>query len=141
MGVVAPFVGRAPHLACRAMDRPADGDALETFLVERYWPGVDLAMLRDALPRLEAAARAMTAEGRVVEHVGSILMPVDQVVFSLIAAVDESAVHQLNARLDLPADRIAAAIALLRPDPPTAAGPDLPSTPSEPSPIPGQEEP
>jgi hypothetical protein len=95
------------------MDGPLSTDSLDTFLVERYWPGVDLAQLRDALPRLEAAARAMTAEGRRVEHLGSILMPVDQVVFSLIAAGDESLVRQLNERADLPADRIAEAIALL----------------------------
>ena len=95
------------------MDRRPDPDPRETFLVERYWPGVDLAVLRDVLPRLEAAARAMTAEGSPVEHVGSILMPVDQVVFSLIAARDEGLVRQLNERADLPADRIAAAIALL----------------------------
>ncbi len=95
------------------MDRPIEPDLRETFLVERYWPGVDLAMLRDALPRLEAAARAMTAEGSPVEHVGSILMPADQVVFSLIAARDETLVRQVNERADLPTDRIAAAIALL----------------------------
>jgi hypothetical protein len=90
------------------MDRP-----LETFLVERYWPGVDLATLRAALPRLEAAALAMTAAGDRVEHVGSILMPADEVVFSLIAAGDEALVRQLNERAELPADRIAEAIAFL----------------------------
>ena len=95
------------------MDPRPDPDPLATFLVERYWPDVDLATLRDVLPRLEAAARAMTAEGTRVEHVGSILMPVDEVVFSLIAADDEAAVRELNTRADLPADRIAAAIALL----------------------------
>src|SRR5512142_2904348 len=94
------------------MDEPLAADT-QTFLVERYWPGVDLPALRDALPRLEAAARAMTAEGRLVAHVGSILMPVDEVVFSLISAGDESLVRQLNERADLPADRIARAIALL----------------------------
>jgi hypothetical protein len=88
---------------------------LRTFLVERYWPGIDLAQLRDALPRLESAAKAMTAAGDRVEHVGSILMPADQVVFSLIAAADESLVRQLNSQLELPADRIAEAIALLEP--------------------------
>ncbi len=40
-------------------------------------------------------------------------MPVDQVVFSLIAAGDESLVRRLNERADLPADRITRAIALL----------------------------
>ncbi len=111
--MVASYVCRGDGRTVPAMNRPLDPDALETFLVERYWPGIDLARLRDVLPRLEAAARAMTAEGSRVEHVGSILMPVDQVVFSLIAAGDESLVRQLNERANLPADRIAEAIALL----------------------------
>lgn len=111
------------------MDGPHD-----TFLVERYWPGIDLATLRIALSRLEAAARELTAAGSPVEHVGSILMPVDQVVFSLIAAVDESIVRQLNERTDLPADRIAAAIALL------AAGPSIEGTDRrQPEPVPAAE--
>jgi hypothetical protein len=95
------------------MDQRPDPEPRATFLVERYWPDVDLARLRDVLPRLEAVARAMTAEGSPVEHVGSILMPLDQVVFSLIAAHDEALVRELNLRAELPADRIAAAIALL----------------------------
>ena len=95
------------------MDRPQARDPIETFLVERYWPDVDLAQLRAALPRLEAAAAAMVSEGTPVGHLGSILMPADQVVFTLIVAGDESAVRQLNERADLPADRIARAVALL----------------------------
>jgi hypothetical protein len=107
---------------------------LDTFLVERYWPGIDLATLRDALTRLEAAARELTAAGSPVEHVGSILMPVDQVVFSLIVARDESIVRQLNERTDLPADRVAAAIPLL------AAGPSLDATGRrQPQPVPAPE--
>ena len=86
---------------------------MATFLVERYWPGVDLSTLRGALPRLEALERAMTAEGTPVEHVGSILMPVDGVVFSLFAAGDEALVRELNERAELPVDRIAEAIALM----------------------------
>lgn len=104
------------------MDQPSrdpepstDHVPLATFLVERYWPDVDLTILDHALPRLEAAARAMTAEGTPVEHLGSILMPLDHVVFSLIAAVDESLVRRVNERADLPVDRIAEAIALLNP--------------------------
>ena len=97
------------------MDRPGDSDPIETFLVERYWPDVDLAQLQAALPRLDAAAGAMTAEGRPVVHLGSILMPADHVVFSLFAAADETLVRQLNERADLPADRIAKAIAFAGP--------------------------
>ena len=65
------------------------------------------------MPRLEAAVGAMTAAGQRVTHLGSILMPADQVVFSLFAAEDESAVRELNERAALPADRIAKAIALM----------------------------
>jgi hypothetical protein len=86
---------------------------IATFLVERYWPGIDLDRLRDALPRLESTATAMSAAGSPVEHLGSILMPDDQVVFSLIAATDLSLVRELNERAGLPADRIAVAITLL----------------------------
>ena len=106
------------------MDRPPEPAPPPTFLVERYWPGIDLARLRDVLPRLEAAASAMAAEGSRVEHVGSILMPVDQVVFSLIAAGEVSLVRELNERADLPADRITEAIAILgeRMEPRTTKG-------------------
>jgi hypothetical protein len=94
------------------MDQRFDGDPTEAFLVERYWPDVDLAQLQAALPRLDAAAGAMAAEGHPVVHIGSILMPADHVVFSLFAAADETLVRQLNERADLPIDRIARAIAL-----------------------------
>jgi hypothetical protein len=94
------------------MDRQFGSAAIETYLVERYWPGIDLARLRAVLGRLDAAARAMTVEGKRVEHLGSILMPVDEVVFSLIAAADESIVREVNARAELPVDRISAAITL-----------------------------
>lgn len=82
------------------------------FLVERYWPGIDEPGARAVVASLEATARAMSAEGSVVEHVASILMPADQVVFSLITATDEAAVRALNARADVPLDRIAAAIGI-----------------------------
>ena len=82
------------------------------FLVERYWPGIDEPGARAAVASLEATARTMSAEGTVVEHIGSILMPADQVVFSLIAGVDEATVRALNARADAPVDRIAAAVGI-----------------------------
>jgi len=104
------------------MDRPSGPGALETWLVERYWPGIDLAVLRVVLGRLDAAARAMTVEGTRVEHLGSILMPIDEVVFSLIAAPDESVVREVNARAELPVDRIAAAVTLRSAVPPDPQG-------------------
>src|SRR5262245_4286575 len=89
-------------------DTTASGTS--TFLVERYWPGIDEPRLRAELPQLERAARAMRAEGLAVVHVGSILMPTDQVVFSLIDAPDETVVREVNERAELRVDRIALAI-------------------------------
>ena len=94
-----------------------DRDSVETartrtFLVERYWPGVDEAIARTVVANLEREALAMTAEGTPVEHVGSILMPGDQVVFSIIEAADEGAARRVNERANVPLDRIAAAVTL-----------------------------
>ena len=100
------------------MSRSHRPDDLPRFLVERYWPGIDAGSLRAVLPRLDDAAREMTAEGTPVEHVGSILMPVDEVVFSIFAASDEAVVRRLNERAALPVDRIASAITVL-PEPQT----------------------
>ena len=95
------------------MDRQdLDSPPARTFLVERYWPDIDEATARAVVSNLERAALAMTAEGTAVEHVVSILMPGDQVVFSLIRAADETVARQVNERADVPLDRIAAAIAL-----------------------------
>jgi hypothetical protein len=83
-----------------------------TYLVERYWPGIDEETLRDLLPRLQDAATAMRAEGVEVQSVGTILMPADQVVFSLFIATSEVAVRRVNELAALPFDRIADAIAM-----------------------------
>ena len=83
---------------------PTESDP--TFLVERYWPGVDESLLRDALPRLDLAALEMAEEGMPVSHVGSLLVPEDQVVFSVIRAPSEEQVREVNDRAHLPVDRI-----------------------------------
>lgn len=83
-----------------------------TFLVERYWPGIDEAGARSVVAVLDARAREMSANGEEVSHVGSILMPADEVVFSLISARDEAAVRALNERANAPLDRIATAVVL-----------------------------
>ena len=82
-------------------------------------PGGEVLVLMDelrrAVPWLESAVAAMRSEGRQVEYIGSILMPIDQVVFTLVAAADEHEIRQLNERAGLPVDRIAKAIALVGP--------------------------
>ena len=87
-----------------------------TFLVERYWPDIDEPGARRLAASLGAMARRMAGEGIAIEHLGSILMPRDQVVFSLIQATDEASARRLTARAEAPADRIALAIRLLEGD-------------------------
>jgi hypothetical protein len=86
--------------------------SMRTFLVERYWPGIDEQGAWSVVAALEARAREMSANGAAVSHVGSILMPADEVVFSLISAPDEAAVRALNEGANAPLDRIATAIVI-----------------------------
>jgi hypothetical protein len=95
-------------------DHVLDTPLTRTFLVERYWPDVDESTARAAITSLEQVASAMTAEGTPVEHVVSILMPGDQVVFSLIQAADETVARRANERAGIPLDRVTAAVALGR---------------------------
>ena len=104
------------------MDRPIGSEPLETWLVERYWPGIDAAGLAIVSQRLEDAAASLTAQGTRVKHVGSILMPVDEVVFTLIAAGSESLVREVNALAGLPFDRVAVAILLIPQPVPNSGG-------------------
>jgi hypothetical protein len=92
------------------MAEQADTITPRTFLVERYWPDVDEARAREVESSLEAAARAMRAEGSRIGHIGSILMPRDGVTFSLIEASDEASARQVTARAGLEMDRIALAV-------------------------------
>jgi hypothetical protein len=80
----------------------------ETFLVEHYWPMVDEALLHAALPRLDAAVSALRSAGHRVDHLGFLLVPVDQVAFSVIRASSEAIAREVYSRAHVRVDRIAA---------------------------------
>jgi hypothetical protein len=77
-----------------------------TYLVERYWPGIDKALLLLALNRLQRANSDMTRAGSPISHLGSVLVDDEQVVYSLIRAGSEDLVREANERAHLPVDRI-----------------------------------
>jgi hypothetical protein len=81
-----------------------------TYLVERYWPGVTNELLVEALNRGRQMMHQMCAEGTPVEHVTSILVPDEEVVFSLYDGPSTAAVLQLNERAAIPVSRIVDAI-------------------------------
>jgi hypothetical protein len=81
-----------------------------TYLVERYWPGVSNELLADALNRGQQVMRQMQTEGTSVEHVTTILIPAEEVVFSMYVAASITPVLQLNERAEIPVSRVADAI-------------------------------
>lgn len=83
---------------------------MPTYLVERYWPGVTSELLLEALNRGRQAMEQMRAEGTSVRCVTSILIPGEEVVFSVYEGPSVAAVRQLNERAGIPVSRIVAAI-------------------------------
>jgi hypothetical protein len=81
-----------------------------TYLVERYWPGVTKELLTEAQDRGQRVMQQMCAEGVPIRHVTSILIPAEEVVFSLYEGPSTLAVLQLNERAAIPVSRIVDAI-------------------------------
>ena len=83
---------------------------MPVYLVERYWPGVTNELLVEALNRGRQMMQQLCADGTPVHHVTSILIPAEEVVFSLYEGQSSAAVRALNERADIPVSRIVAAI-------------------------------
>jgi hypothetical protein len=82
------------------------------YLVERYWPGVTSELLLEALNRGRRVMEQMRAEGTPLRDVTSILIPAEEVVFSVYEGQSAAAVRQLNERAGIPVSRIVEAIAV-----------------------------
>lgn len=87
---------------------------MPTYLVERYWPGVTRELLVEALNRGRQVMEQMSGEGTVVCDISCILIPGEEVVFSVYAGPSAAAVRQLNERAGIPVSRIVEAIAVTR---------------------------
>jgi uncharacterized protein DUF4242 len=83
-----------------------------TYLVERYWPGVTSELLLEALNRGRRVMVQMSAEGTDVRDISSILIPGEEVVFSMYEGPSAVAVRQLNERAGIPVSRIVEAIVI-----------------------------
>jgi hypothetical protein len=86
--------------------------SVPTYLVERYWPGVTSELLLEALNRARRVMGQMSAEGTDVRDISCILIPGEEVVFSMYEGPSAAAVRQLNERADIPVSRIVKAIAM-----------------------------
>jgi hypothetical protein len=85
------------------------------YLVERYWPAVTAEQVREALARLAAVA---APDRDTARHLGSVLVPADECVFSLFLARSSAAVAAANRAAGVPFDRVAPAVCLPYPSQP-----------------------
>ena len=91
---------------------------MPTYLVERYWPGVTRELLVAALNRGRQVMEEMNDEGTFIRHVTSILIPGEEVVFSVCEGPLAAAVLQLNERAGIPVSRIVEAVTVTQDEKP-----------------------
>ena len=83
---------------------------MDTYMVERYLPGIGQEELHAAMGRLKAAAAQLQAEGVAVRYLGSTFAPEDQYCFCLFTSGSPAAVQEANARAQFPFARIIQAV-------------------------------
>ena len=76
---------------------------MNTYLIEAYVAGGDLADLQD---RVHASAAAMRGEGHKLRYLRSVLVRADETCFHLFEAASESVVAELGRRAGLTYERI-----------------------------------
>lgn len=95
------------------------------FLVECFLPAVDRRDAEAAATRARVAARDLRADGRVIEYLGAILLPSDEVVLHLLRADTPELVRHACERAQLAFERVTDAVVVDGFDvlEPTPAGP------------------
>jgi hypothetical protein len=79
---------------------------MRTFLVERYWPGIE----SDALGASERVSRVAGGQDPAGRSGGCILLPSDGLALFLLQAPSEVEVEALGRRAEMPFDRVVEAI-------------------------------
>jgi len=84
-----------------------------TFLVENYRPGRDVAQLSRSIARIREIVAEMERAGEPVRYLSATIVPDDESFFCLIEAASEEVVSDAYRRADVPFERISAAICVL----------------------------
>jgi hypothetical protein len=85
---------------------------MNSYLVERYLPGVSEAELRAALTRLGEACAQLCAEGHSVRYVGSMFLPEEETCFCRLDGDSPRTAAKANEIALLPFARITAGLAI-----------------------------
>jgi hypothetical protein len=80
-------------------------DRGKSYLVECYWPGVGEDALAAPVERAREVATELGRQGRKVDFLGSILVPVDETVFCLFDGA-EADVRTVCERAGIPFERV-----------------------------------
>jgi hypothetical protein len=94
------------------MTREQRLEPLQTFLVEHYRPGRDVAQLSSSIARIREVVAEMERSGEPVRYLSATIVPGDESFFCLIEAASEEVVTDAYERADVPFERISTAIYL-----------------------------
>ena len=94
------------------MTREQRPEPRQTFLVEHYRPGRDVAQLSSSIARIRETVTEMERAGEPVSYLSATIVPNDESFFCLIEAACEEVVSDVYRRADVPFERISAAICL-----------------------------
>jgi Protein of unknown function (DUF4242) len=83
-----------------------------TYLVERYWPGVTIELLFEAIERGRHVMEQMSSQGTCIRDISCTFIPSEEVVFSVYEGPSAAEVRRFNERADIPISRIVEAIAV-----------------------------
>jgi Nickel responsive protein SCO4226-like len=95
---------------------------MNSYLVERYLPGLSEAEVRSGLARANAACAELRAAGTEIHYRGSIFLPLEEACFCRFDGDRPEAVEQVNQQAELAFARITAGVAIA-PDEPLAIAP------------------
>jgi hypothetical protein len=84
----------------------------ETWIVERFWPGVGAESVTQAVERLRQATAELRAAGRAVNYLGSAYLPGDEEVLCLFEAASDADVIDANTAAGVPFDRISPVVTI-----------------------------
>ena len=82
---------------------------MQTYLVERYVPGMRLDRIRDGVVRCRQVASEMRSEGLAIRHVQSLVVIEDELCLCRFLAASAALVEEANRRSDFPYSRISLA--------------------------------
>jgi hypothetical protein len=95
---------------------------VNSYLVERYLPGMSEAELRAALARADAMCAELRTAGIEIRYLGSIFLPLEEACFCRFDGDRPHAVEEVNQRAHLAFARITAGVAIA-PEMPVAIAP------------------